>query len=182
MSNIVSGNVVEVITRGNATNIKLDDGKLYGCGFDGVPCKQGDFVSFATYQNGKYTNADVKTMEVSEGKPQQQKQAPAPQQSGGGMSKDDYWRRKEESDASRQRVIEWQSARNAAIHVAEVAVAADALPLPAKKADKFDGLVDIIESITRRYYDEATTVKEGGEVGQAAVQTEQAGGSDGGFE
>lgn len=181
MSNLVSGTVQEVMQRGKATNIKLDDGKIYGCGFEGVPCSEGDFVSFATYQNGKYINADVKTMEVTKGGGQQQQQQANPQSnSGGGVSKDDYWKRREANDEAKQKVIEWQAARNTAVQVVDVAERAGALPLPQKKDEKFDALVDVVENLARRYYDECAQIRDGNVPGQSAVPVEEAGSDDNG--
>ncbi|MEE8598396.1 MAG: hypothetical protein V3S69_02590 [Dehalococcoidales bacterium] len=72
----------------------------------------------------------------------------------GGVTKDQYWENKEKRDIARDLIIQLQSAQNTAIATINAAIAAGALPLPAKKsADKFDALLACID-------DEASRLRE----------------------
>lgn len=77
---------------------------------------------------------------------------------GGGMSKEDYWRRKEERDIAKEEEfhkkdqrIELQSCRNSAIALVTAALQHDALKLPAKQADKWDALKALVDELTGDY-------------------------------
>lgn len=161
---VIVGQIQEISKRGNATNIKVN-GQWIGCGFNGVPANQGDQVQFGTVQNGQYLNADMNNFQVlsagssqpqQQHAPQQQRQA-APQRprAGGnpsaGGGKDDYWAKKEERDVITQQVIQLQASRNAAIAVCSSALAANILPVPAKKADAFDAFLAAVDEVTQRY-------------------------------
>lgn len=167
---IVEGVVQKVSQRGKATNILVNE-QWYGCGFDGVPCSEGDRVSFPVTQNGRFLNADVKNMQVLG------KANVAPQQSsgnyqntgGGGTSKSavrsggrgSYGGGRKLDDPVQVSITQ-QSARNAAIQALSVAVQADAVPLPAKKADKLDAFLALVDQVTERYYKETWEVAEAG--------------------
>lgn len=163
----VQGVVEQVSQRGKATNIKVN-GAWFGAGFNGVPCQQGDTVSFTVEQNGQYANVARNSLQVINGggapqQPQQQPyQAPAqtyakpqrrqaPTSGGGGVTKDDYWKNREERDVETQKRIQLQASRNSAIATASAALAAGILPVPAKKADAFDAFVAVIDELTERY-------------------------------
>ena len=159
----VQGVVEQVSQRGKATNIKVN-GAWYGAGFNGVTCQQGDTVSFTVEQNGQYLNVVRNSLQVIGGgtpqQPQQQYQAPAqsyakPQRrsesSGGGMTKDDYWKNREERDVETQKRIQLQAARKAAVAACSAALQAGILPVPAKKADAFDAFLAVVDEVTERY-------------------------------
>ena len=161
---VVQGVVEKVLQRGNATNICVA-GTWYGCGFNGVPCKEGDEVTFNAAAKGNFLNADVASMQIlSQGnqvqQPQRQQQGGGYQQKkayGGGArkaadtGKDDYWKNKEERDVRTQQAIQFQAARNAAINVCVAALEKDILPLPTTKAKAFDAFLDAVDEITARY-------------------------------
>jgi hypothetical protein len=177
MSTII-GQIQAVSQRGKATNIQVN-GQWFGCGFNGVPAKQGDFVQFEAVQNGQYLNADMGSFQVTGGG--QAQQAPRAQGQGGGYqqrkpygggaqrqapaqaaaSKDDYWTKKEERDVITQQVIQLQASRNAAIAVCSAALAQGILPLPAKKADAFDTFLAAIDEATQRYEASSAAKRDG---------------------
>jgi hypothetical protein len=175
MSSLVQGTVEAISQKGKATNIKVN-GQWYGCGFNGVPCGQGDNVSFPVVQNGRFLNADVNNMQVVQGGggAQEQRGTYGGQNSGGqpartggnaagnsgGSKGSSYGARK--LDDPVQRSIVQQSARNAAIQAVQVASSLDAVPLPTKKAEKFDAVLDLIDQVTERYYNETFKVAEAG--------------------
>lgn len=171
---IIEGVVQKVSKRGNATNILVNE-QWYGCGFNGVPCQEGDQISVPVTQNGRFLNADVKNMQIlgrGNTAPQQQQ---APRQyadsgkqaygggkkaSGGGFSR--------KMDDPVQISIVQQSARNAAIQAVQLAAQLEAVPLPAKKADKFDALLALVDQVTERYFKSTQQVaSDGGYVERA---------------
>lgn len=160
----VQGVVEQVSQRGKATNIKVN-GAWFGAGFNGVPCQQGDTVSFTVEQNGQYANVARNSLQVINGgggvpqEPQyqppaqtyakpQRRQAPP---SGGGLTKDDYWKNREERDVETQKRIQLQASRNSAIAACSAALQAGILPVPAKKADAFDAFLAVVDELTERY-------------------------------
>lgn len=170
---VVQGVVEKVLARGNATNICVA-GQWYGCGFNGVPCKEGDEVTFTATAKGNFLNADVASMQILS----QGNSVPAPQRQQGGSyqnrprqggagggprkptdtSKDDYWKNKEERDVRTQQAIQYQAARNAAIAVCTAALERDILPLPGTKAKAFDAFLDAIDEVTARYNQDVTNL------------------------
>lgn len=182
----VTGNVQRITTRqagrGTATNIQVN-GQWYGCGFNGVPCQEGDVIQFTATQNGQYWNADVRTIQVLSGGGGQQQQAPAQQRQqqgparaqGGnarassGGSRDAYWEKKEERDVITQKVIQLQASRNSAIAVCSAAVSAGILPLPTKKADAFDAFLAAVDEVTARFERDAANKAAGNAVFDAEV-------------
>lgn len=158
-----------------AYSVKMDDGVWYGHGFDQPIFGEGDYISFQEQYNGKYANVVTNTVQVLDGgnAPQQQprQQQRRPQQGGGqpnrqqrqqagaarqasggaGGGRDQYWENKEKRDIVVQRQIQHQASRNAAIELIKVAVSADALALPTKKADKLDALVALVNELTDQF-------------------------------
>ena len=68
------------------------------------------------------------------------------------------------NDEKRQAVIVFQSARNTATDLVTAALAAGALALPAKNADKFDCLQALVDTLTTRYFNENMEVYRNGEL------------------
>jgi hypothetical protein len=73
-------------------------------------------------------------------------------------SKDDYWTKKAEDDKSRQKVIEYQAARNSAIEVVGILLANDAVAIPAQKAKKLDAVLALVDTITDRFVEGTNAV------------------------
>ena len=126
------------------------DGDWYGCGFDPLPAGavEGATVSFSTAVNGKYTNADCKTMQVVSGP------SAAPSAGSGTSPKGGH-------DDPRQRVIVYQSARNAAIDAIALMQQLEVVSLPAKKADKYDAFFALLNEVTDRFHVDAMAVYTG---------------------
>lgn len=188
----VQGVVQQVSRRGKATNIRVDN-QWYGCGFNGIPCAEGDMVSFTYTQNGQYMNADTNTMQVLQnggGNGQQQapqnqgnyqgqgnrggggNQSRAPSNNSGGNRSGGY--RKDLSDPIQVSITQ-QSARNAAIQLVDTALKNDCCPLPTKKGDRLDALLDLVDTIEERFYNKTVTVaKAGGYPADASYGSQQA--------
>jgi hypothetical protein len=124
------------VKNGNG-NCKLDDGNWYSF-YKQVPTfEKGDTVSFDYAQKGTFRNGKIDTVVVMKGE--------------GGTkagSKD---------VPSNQDVIRYQAARNTAVQLLQLAASQDALPLPAKKADKYDALMGMFYELTDTFYSEAAT-------------------------
>ncbi len=70
---------------------------------------------------------------------------PAAKSGGAGAKADVDWDLKDKK-------IQWQSCRNAAIELAQVAIACEALVLPAKKADKLEALEAWVSEKTQEFF------------------------------
>lgn len=130
-------------------SIKLqNDNGLYMCGENKPQCAKGDFVSFGFTEgrNGRF-DVDVKSLKV--------KQADVIQ-AGGNKS----WKPNTDYD-KRQETIEYQAARNSAIAAAGVILQASALKLPAKEADKYKVVVELIGTLTDKFFAETKTLGKG---------------------
>lgn len=132
----VSGEVQYVGQKNGNTNVKLDNDEWYGFyKVNSVNFSKGDVISFDFTQRGNFKNGDIKTVEVSNSA-----------------------NNNTNSDAPRpnnQDVIRYQSARNTAVAFLKLAHDADALPLPAKKGDKYDALQGLFYELTDKFFAEA---------------------------
>lgn len=114
------------------------NGQYYGGFWNDAPkCQEGDNVQFDATQNGQYWNANPNTMQVVSAPAAPAASAPAT----GGRSFND----------NRQDSIVFQSSRKDAIQLVGIMLANDALTLPAKKADKYSVLVDIVRELTDEF-------------------------------
>lgn len=66
-------------------------------------------------------------------------------------AKDTYWNNKEKADVERQKKIEIQAARNAAIEFISILLSQDAVKLPAKQADKEAALADMLNHYIEKF-------------------------------
>lgn len=156
MSNLARGKVAIVAGKGKATNIKLEDGTWYGCGFvtpDKLKFRQGDSISFSYTENGNFKNIDLKTVDVEKSSVGA---APAP---AAAPARD--WDAKNKLDEARQHAISVQSCRNSAIEVAKMLRELDALPVGSKKADVADNLVAFIDDLTDKYFKDTQAIAAG---------------------
>jgi hypothetical protein len=150
MSN-TTGVIARVMQRGQATNFVIDD-VWYGAGFDAFAFKEGDTVSFSWVAKGNFKNVTKGSMVAASGAapsaaPQAQSSAPAPAG----------------RPSNTQVAIQYQASRNAAIAFVELAATLDAVPLPAKKGDRFDALQALVDDVTTSYHiGTDTVVKNGG--------------------
>lgn len=130
-------------------SIKLqNDNSLYMCGESKPDCAKGDFVSFG-YKEGRSGRfeVDVKSIKVKKAEVVQ---------AGGGRS----WKMDTGYD-KRQETIEYQAARNSAIAAAGVILQANALKLPAKEADKYGVVIELIGTLTDKFFAETKTLGKG---------------------
>lgn len=173
MSNVVEGKVeVLMQNKGKFWTIKMDDGQWYGCGKERPKFDKGDTIRFETVTNGRYLNVNEETVEVVTDAPAPRRSpAPtsAPKKFSTEMSKDDYWRRKEERDLSKdevhagvQKEIRLQASRNAAIELMSVAIQAGLLPdvveEKKKKGTRFDILLTYVDKLTQKFYNETAAI------------------------
>lgn len=155
MSNSISG-VVQVVSekataRSKLYSLKVNDA-WYSNNFDKPKCKKGDMISFE-YDETQYGNSIIKdSIIVMESKVYT---APATGSAGSSaVNKDQYWSNKEAQDVERQRMINHQSARNAAIETVALALQNGAISLGAAKAKMFDNMMNYIDEITSKYFDD----------------------------
>lgn len=99
---------------------------------------------------------------------QPQRSAP-PRQATGGDSKDDYWKKKEQTDKLTQRAIQQQSARNSAIAFMDVLFKNEAVKLPAKQGDKMDAALALLDELTARFIDATRTYALGSKATQQSA-------------
>lgn len=72
------------------------------------------------------------------------------------VSKDDYWKLKDEKDEAKQATIQYQASRNAAIHLVDVLVKNELVKLPpvSKMADRYDATLALVETLTAKFQEE----------------------------
>lgn len=143
--------------KGTAYNfVVVENGQdvWYGHGFAPPKFQEGDTVSFEWTQNGNFKNVLPRTVRVVAGEPAS---SPAPQQSQsapparGGFG-------------NNQLAIQYQASRNSAIAVVEAAIRSDSLPLPAKKGDRYDALLALVDDLTNQFHIKTDKVVENGGV------------------
>lgn len=119
------------------------NGTQYGCGDKRPPCSVGNNVSFSAQQKGKYMNVVPNTLTVLA-------DAPPVAPSAGNYSSG--------GQDTRQRIIQYQAARNSAIAAVAALIQADAIKLPAAVAKRGDAVLALIDSLTDRYDTDALEV------------------------
>lgn len=153
---------------------------FFSCGKVNPQVTKGDFITFEFENNGKYNNVSVPTIQKSEGTQQVEGGAEAaasstkakPARSSGYVANDD-----------RQKMISYQAAANTSLSFLELALANDALKLPAKQNVKLDALkaiwVEETENLFRTYqqiperYDELCAEETKATIVDAAGESEE---------
>lgn len=127
------------------------DDKWYGT-FKDTPPNEGDFVQFEYVTNGAgFHNVDMKTLTTTAA-PEGDTTVSAPAKKAFASSSN--------KDAN----IQWQSARNAAINLAAVAVDGGAIALGGGKADaKLEALLIQVNRMTLDFFDQSMEVSVSGE-------------------
>lgn len=171
---LAQGTVVAVRDGDKNFNFTLDNGLKFGAFKTSnrmIPA-QGQYVIVKYKQNGQYNNVEANGIQVSGAQaPQHQApQAQYPQQQGGYQQQPAYnpppqhqpqttaqparqYQRPAPQNDDRQLSIHYQSSRNAAIALVDAALkAGDIIALPAKKADKFDALLALVDRVSERYF------------------------------
>jgi len=152
-------------------SIKLEGDENYYGTYTNVPaCNPGDQVEFQYKINGTFKNVDIKTLKVTgQGQAPQATATAAPSAPyvPKPSARDKYWEDKDTYDKQvRQPLICYQSAHKDAVTIACAALAADIIPLGAKKADKFgvfEALVNKLTDSIYEKYEDATKKLEAGE-------------------
>ncbi len=152
----VTGKVVRLSVKAKNYSVQLDDGSWYSGWLErntNQPPKgveQDANVQFQFEQKGNFKNIKPNSMTVL---------ANQPAASGGDTGGKSY----ADKDAARQREIRWHSSRNAAIEVLRIAFEQDSVALgTAKKGEKFDAILSLVDDTTRRFYFEAEEVSSDG--------------------
>lgn len=175
--------------RGNSQiwSFKIEgNDNFFKCGFtkpvreDGVRLLAGDLVKFSFKEDQYGLQVDMSSLKVkivtpasAEDSQEQSPSKPAYKPKGnfqkGGGAKDDYWEKKEQFDKTvTQPLIMRQAANNVAAQLVTEALSKDVLPLPSKKADKFEAYMlcyeqlrnDIFTGMMKDY----ETLKNGGSI------------------
>lgn len=128
-------------------SIKVDD-DWYGTGAENPKVDKGDLIEFDYTENGKWKNADVKTISVLRKGSEVFK---ASTKSVAFGAKDDYWKKREERDVITQQIIQLQSSRNSAIALADVLLKNGAVKLPEAQAKKMDVVIALVKDLTGNF-------------------------------
>ena len=154
MSDTVQGVVTN--RSGRATGVQLDGEQQWYNAKPGVLADAEPGTEVRLHVNRKGDSVFVNSVEVL-GQGQAPEKQSESQETSTASSKPKTAKQTayEESQEARQRAIIYQSARNAAIEALKVAVSADTLALPTKKADRFDALQAFIDELTDQYYEAA---------------------------
>jgi hypothetical protein len=142
------------------------DGEYYGCSFtkperpDGIRLLAGDKVKFEFEENqyGKQVKMDTLKVKAITEPSEDKKQDSGPKRTFGGSKqtsggRDDYWAKKEEFDKTvTQPLIMRQSANNIAATLVVAALEKDILPLPGKKADKWEAYMLCYNQVRNEVY------------------------------
>jgi hypothetical protein len=145
----IKGVVYKVFTRpagrGTAYSIKLDgDAVYYGTGFKAPPVTAGQYISFEASKNARgHWDAEMDTIKILPNEVQVQT-------TGSGMSitKDDYWKRKEDRDLLNDKLRNVGARTNTAIAFVELLIKADAVKLPAKQSDREEVIAGLVKHYT----------------------------------
>lgn len=132
----------------------VNDETWYGMGEEQPQFSEGDMVRF---EHDAKNGVDTTSLKTKKGEAPVAAPKPAGKSWGGGKKdagREEYWAKKEESDAERQKAINYQSARKDAIEVMKLMVDKEMVKLPTKASDKFDGVLALIQEVTVRYYNE----------------------------
>lgn len=122
--------------RGNLAYSLKVNGEWYGHGFTKPGCAEGDNVTFNWQQKGNFKNVDENSLKVVA---VEAAQAGAPPANGG-------------YNNNKQLAIQYQSSRNSALQLIEMALQHDALPLPAKKGERLDAIAAAVDAWTAEYH------------------------------
>lgn len=148
-----------------------DDNTLYMCGKDKPAIAKGNYIEFEAYEDSQgrtvvvpatITVREAEVLQpgtVTSGKPAYSAYRKPFGKTDAG-AKDEYWKKREESDNARQKTIEYQAARNSAIAAATVILSNSALKLPAKEADKYAAVMGLIGDLTARFFAETSSLGE----------------------
>lgn len=139
-----------------------EDKMYYRTGETDLKLNKGDSISFSydVVQNGNYTNneVDVKSVVRTQGVANNVPASKAAAGAKKNLSKDDYWTKKEEADASKQFTISYQAATNTAVAIVSKAVELELLKLPKTANKGFDAFTAAIDKEAIRLFSKYQTV------------------------
>jgi len=139
----------------SAKVVEGDTETWYGLGFNTPSVSQGDMIEFEYKKNGKFFNIDSKSIKVVDNQVESNKPvADVAKSAGGASSKEEYWSNKEKAEEFKQKQINWQSARNAAIQLVPSLLEQGVVKLPTKKADQYDTVMNLVNEMSVRFYTE----------------------------
>lgn len=147
---MVNGVVERVSERagkfGTMYSIKLrDNDQWYGIKGRATTPKQGQQIEFEAAQNARgYWDADGKTIRVLQDAVAEAPTARAVAR-GTAVTKDDYWKRREDRDVLNDQLRNIGAARNTAIAFVDLLAKYEALKLPTKQADREKALLEAVE-------------------------------------
>jgi hypothetical protein len=144
--------------------------EFFRCGFTKPSINKGDNVTFE-YEVNQYGNqVNAKDIRVlGSAPPQAARTAPTQQVSGG--SKDDYWKKKEESDVVKDASIQYMACTNTAVSILKLAQDAGVLTLGAgAKANKLDTLLQQVYLIRDELYGQVMAARDKSAKGEDIVE------------
>lgn len=129
------------------------------CGSNKPDAQKGQMVQFLADPNSK-NKVDMNSFE-NLGYPDDKSatKTSGATNKGGSMSKNDYWEKKAEGDEQRELTMALENARYSAIQFITLAEKLDAVPLPAKKADKLPALEEMLSEYTDKFFRDNLTAK-----------------------
>lgn len=123
-----------------------DNDTYFRLGEKQLKCKEGSKIKFEANEKNGVNPDDV----VVEAVTSQTEQAPRAT-----TNKESYWDAKEARDIETGKIIQYQAARNSAISVADLILKNDGLALPSDTPKKYQVIMDLVNSLTVRFFDEA---------------------------
>lgn len=138
---------------GKMFSLKLRDSDTwYGLkGAKYMPVKPGQLVEFEAAQNDRgYWDADGRGVKVLQ---DAVAEAPAARAvaAGATVTKDDYWRRREDRDLLNDQLRNVGAARNTAIAFVDLLAKYEGVKLPAKQADREKALLEAVHHYTEEF-------------------------------
>lgn len=152
--------------------LKEEDG-FFGCGISDPKVKKGDIIEF-DYEivNGRATVV-IDTINLLSSAPSDRASghsstgSESSKANGGGGGNAQYWEEKTKRDIENDEYrrsndvrIQYQSARNAAIEVAGILIAAGLIQIPEKKGAGYDVVMGKIEDLTNEFFQKTSNVGE----------------------
>lgn len=162
MSEVVKGVVYKIGTKRGTTktgrpytlySIKLDgDERYFGAGFQDPGAAEGETISFEVKPDGKFWNLDPSTIKRHKSDPVVVSKSVA-----SNMSKDDYWKRKEDRDLLNDKLRNEGARRNTAIAFVELLFKTESLKLPTKIPDREAYILEMVNKYSEEFSSEPVT-------------------------